>query len=75
MSDDAWKVGYDAWKTRSPYDDWEVVDDRDKFDPDGPIAEEECGRWRNTKLAPVSECLSAGTEFCQIECPLRGAAP
>lgn len=50
----------------------DLGDDRDEFEDDGPSPEEECGRWRNGKLAPVNDCLSAGSEFCQIECPMRG---
>jgi hypothetical protein len=30
---------------------------------------EDCGRWRNGALGPYYWCLSAGTEFCDFECP------
>ncbi len=51
-------------------------DDHDDFDEDFLDEEEEeydpgeeCGRWRNGELAPYYECLQAGTEFCDWECP------
>lgn len=43
-------------------------DDRDACTEDGPEPGEECGRWRNGTLAPVGQCLAAGTEDCQF-CP------
>lgn len=49
-------------------------DARDDFEDDGPDPSEECGRWRNGKLAPESECLSAGTEFCLMECPMHSVS-
>lgn len=30
---------------------------------------EDCGRWNNGKLGPYYWCRSAGTEFCDFECP------
>lgn len=36
---------------------------------DGPEPGEECGRWRNSRLAQY--CAKAGTEECDFECPYR----
>ena len=41
------------------------VDDPD-YDPG-----EDCGRWRNGRLG--RHCASAGTEFCDFECPYRSS--
>ena len=43
-------------------DDMSSLDD--KLEPG-----EECGRWRNGKLAQY--CAKAGTEECDFECPYR----
>lgn len=47
--------------------------DLDQFDDDEDGAEpgDECGRWRDGKLAPMSRCLKLGTEECDWECPYR----
>lgn len=37
-------------------------------DDDEGDGEEDCGRWRNGKL--VTSCLSAGTEWCDWDCPI-----
>lgn len=43
---------------QSPYDE-----DED----DGRYPGDECGRWRNGRL--VAQCLKAGSEECDWECP------
>lgn len=58
-----------GWHANSDLEGIELASDREATD-DGPWPEEECGRWRNGTLARIAECLSAGTEFCQIECPM-----
>lgn len=39
------------------------IDERDDDEYPGS----ECGRWRNGRL--VHDCLKAGTEECQFDCP------
>ena len=48
------------------------IDNDDDFDAppedDEIWAGEECGRWRNGQL--VDQCLKAGSEECDWECPI-----
>lgn len=46
------------------YYDFDDCDD-DDYDPG-----EDCGRWRNGVL--VHDCLNAGSEWCDWECPYHG---
>ncbi|MCK1693673.1 hypothetical protein [Bradyrhizobium sp. 144] len=38
------------------------------FEDDEDDREADCGRWRNGQL--VSQCLLAGTEWCDWHCPI-----
>jgi hypothetical protein len=42
--------------------DDEIEPEEDDYD------EADCGRWRNGVL--VAQCLNAGTEWCDWECPI-----
>jgi hypothetical protein len=59
-------LGY--WNAHSDRDwggeEWE----RDHEDEEEYDDSEECGRWRNGKL--VTQCESAGTEWCDWICPI-----
>jgi hypothetical protein len=48
-------------------DDFALYDDGELSAED--IAGEECGRWRNGRLAPLGHCTKAGSEECDWECP------
>lgn len=48
-------------------EEWEFEDDAGQDDEMG-FSEEDCGRWRNGRLS--SQCLLAGTEECDWECPI-----
>lgn len=52
---------------RDYFEDDELEDEEDHDDS------EDCGRWRNGRLS--DQCLLAGTEWCDWECPIgcRGA--
>ena len=43
-------------------------DDAHEFDEEEYWEGEECGRWQNGAL--VTQCLNAGTEFCDFDCPI-----
>lgn len=47
------------------FDDYNEYDD-DLSDED--CMEEECGRWMNGRLS--GQCMLAGTEWCDWECPI-----
>jgi hypothetical protein len=45
--------------------------DEDMFrdgDDEGDDREADCGRWRNGRLVP--QCLLAGSEWCDWDCPI-----
>ncbi len=43
--------------------------DHDERDPDEEDGDDfECGRWRNGRL--VTQCLKAGPEECDWDCPI-----
>lgn len=41
------------------------------WDEDDENPGEDCGRWRNGQL--TGDCLRAGSEECDFECPYRGS--
>ena len=51
------------WREEYP----EFLDE--EIEDDESDAGEECGRWRNGRLGPWTDCLMAGTEFCDFDCP------
>lgn len=51
------------------YDALDFDQDQDPGEEDGPDPGAECGRWRNGRLS--SQCLKAGSEECDWECPYR----
>lgn len=53
------------WTQEEIDDSMAIEDEEDEFD------DFVCGRWRNGRLAPQGECLLAGTEDCDWECPYR----
>lgn len=48
-----------------PHDDFYEDDDIEEDEDDGA---DECGRWRNGLLD--AQCLKAGSEECDWECPI-----
>lgn len=61
-------MGREAMTTREWTQD-EIDADQFDDDEDGPEPGDECGRWRNGRLARY--CTKAGTEECDFECPYR----
>jgi len=50
------------------HDDDDHLDDCVYDEDDEEDREADCGRWRNGQLVP--QCLLAGTEWCDWECPI-----
>lgn len=53
--------------------DWtqDEIDDSMALDDEDDGMDFVCGRWRNGRLAPQSDCMHAGTEECDWDCPYR----
>lgn len=49
-------------------EEWAFEDDDSEDDDFGKFTEEDCGRWRNGVLS--DQCLLAGSEDCDWECPI-----
>lgn len=49
----------------------DVPDDHDDFDPRD--ADEEDGDGSDCLLMPDGQCLAAGSEWCDWECPMRNS--